>query len=187
MPPLRNGSWIVTVPLAAATVAYVVWVFSPARKAIGQMRNDIAEKQQYAAGATSTLSALARGKQEIEKTRAYSMGFRKRLAREKDLSLVFAKIHALADAATVHTTRFEPLPAIDHETIRCVPVVVGCTGSFAHIHEFLRGIEEMPQRTRATSVRMERPDEFGKNIVAELRLEVFVDNSDNSDYTNRSG
>jgi hypothetical protein len=83
-------------------------------------------------------------------------------------------------------TRFEPLPAADYETIHCVPVVVGCTGTFGQIHQFLKGLEQMPEQPWTASVRLDRTEESGKTIIAELRLEVFVDKSDNSDYAKRS-
>jgi Tfp pilus assembly protein PilO len=182
---MRRGSWIVTVPLVAATVAYLMWVFLPGRKAIGQLRNEIAEKQQQATDGISMGTTLSRGKQELEKTNGYVTGCRKQFASEKDLAFTLAKIHTLADAAAVRIMRFEPQTSIDYETFHSVPVVVGCTGSFSQVYEFVRTLEQTPSQICVNSVRIDQIAGFGNSVKCEVALEVFVDNSENSDYAKR--
>ena len=42
---IRRNSWIVTVPLAAAAVAYFVFFFLPNQRTIAELRNRIRQKQ----------------------------------------------------------------------------------------------------------------------------------------------
>ena len=53
-----RGNWIVTLPLAAAAVAYVMLGFLPGRKAIGELQQQVQQKQDYMSATASVAPAL---------------------------------------------------------------------------------------------------------------------------------
>ena len=69
---------------------------------------------------------------------------------------MLGRIHQEADAAGVRITRFDPQAPVVYEKLRRVPVVVGCTGSFSQIYEFIRKLETMPTSVWVGALRMEK-------------------------------
>jgi Tfp pilus assembly protein PilO len=105
---------------------------------------------------------------------------------ERELGVAFGKVHETANKAQVRITKFDPQAPAVYERLRRVPVVVGCTGSFAQIHEFLRTLEEMPLTIWVESMRMEKDPKTGRDVMCEITLGIFANNSDISGYANNS-
>lgn len=183
---VRRGSWIVTVPLAAAAIAYVTLVFLPGRRAIGEARDQIEQKRDYVTRATGLAAALHAAQQELEKAQAYSTAWEEHAPTQGRLSALYGRIHVLADAAGTTTTRFDPEPVVQYDKVCQIPLVVGCTGSFDQIWEFMRGLEGLQATIWMDSVNLERLDGVEGSITCELNLVVITDNLDISDYARRS-
>jgi Tfp pilus assembly protein PilO len=184
--PVRRGSWIVILPLAAVAAAYVVFFFLPGRRAIAELRQQARAKQDFVAEADRLQQTLRDGKQEMEKTQAYVAACRRRIPDEKELGTVFGRIHQVADAAGIRITRFDPQPPVVYETLRRVPVLVGCSGSFAQMYEFLRNLEALPTSLWVGSLKAEKDGRNAKNVQCEVGLAIFAGNSGHSDYVRRS-
>lgn len=184
--PVRRGSWIVILPLAALAAAYVTFFFVPGRRAVAQLREQIRAKQDSVAEATAVKQTFGRTQQEMEKTQAYVTSWLQRIPDEKEVGAVLGRIHQEADAAGARITRFDPQSPVVYEKLRRVPVVVGCSGSFSQIYEFVRKLETMPTSVWVGALRMEKDVKNAKNVQAEVGLVVFVGNSENSDYARRS-
>jgi type IV pilus assembly protein PilO len=187
--PARCRNWVVIVPLAAIAAAYVYLVFLPNRRAVAELRGRIKTKQEVVAGAEATLTSLGQARQELKRTKDYLAARRQRMAEEKDLGAVLGKIHELVNDAQIRITRFDPQQAVVYEQFRRVPCLVGCTGSFAKIYEFLRKLESLPTTVWVSSMRLEKDAKAAGSegsVQCDIVLAIFAANSDNSDYARRS-
>jgi Tfp pilus assembly protein PilO len=180
---INKGSLIVIVPVAAVVAAYVLWVYLPGKRAIADLREQIRTKQDYVLESEKLTKALREGKQELTRTETYVAACRRRASEEKDLGNILGLIHESANKARVRITRFDPQPPTSYERLRRVPVVVGLVGQFEQIHVFLRSLEGMPTYIWIGSVKMDVDTKSGKDIVGEIKFDVFVGNSDGSGYT----
>ena len=176
-----RGSWIVTVPLAAAAVAYLVAVFLPGRRAIATLQEEVTKKQEYVAQAAGLAKGLAATQQELEKTLAYTANWKKHAPAEGERAALYGKIHELAKAAGTLTTRFDPKPVNSRMRIRDYPLTMGCTGTFAQVHELLRSLETLPVEIWVDTVLIKKGSETGDSVACEANLVVFTDNPESSD------
>ena len=179
---IRRNSWLVTVPLAAAAVAYISLSFLPERRAIGKARQQVRQKQDYIVRAGSLATALQIAKQELKKTGTYNTAWEQHAPAQAELSGLYGKIHELAKAAGVTITRFNPEPVVRYEKISRIPIGMGCVGSFAQICEFLEGLEGLPLKIWANECHLARGEQNGQGVSCELTLDVFTCNLENSDY-----
>ena len=187
--PARCQNWVVIVPIAAVAAAYVYFVFLPNRRVLAELREQTKTKQDIVAGATGIQASLGQARRDLEKAKTYVAACRQRLAKEKDLGTVFGKIHELADEAKVHVTRFDPQQPVVYEQLLRVPCLVGCTGSFDQIYEFLRKLESLPTVAWVSSMHLQKDGKggaSGKSARDDIILEVFAVNSEDSDYVKRS-
>jgi len=179
---IRQGSWIVTLSLIAAAVAYLLVIFLPGRRVIGELRSQVSQKQDYLAQNIGLAKGLMAAQQELEKTRAYNTAWNERAPAEGELSIFYGKINELAKAAGTVTTRFDPKPVQVHEQTREIPVTMGCTGTFAQIFELLRSLENLPPTIWLDTVQFKKNKEVGNTVAGEINLVVFANNPDNSNY-----
>ena len=184
--PIRRGSWIVILPLAAIAGGYVFLFFLPGRRAIAELRQQVRAKQDFVAEADKLQQTLRETKHEMEKTQAYVAACRRRIPDEKELGAVFGQIHQVADAAGIRVTRFDPQPPVVYEQLRRVPVLIGCIGSFAQMYEFVRNLEALPTLLWVGTLKTEKDGRNVKNVQCEIGLAIFAGNSEHSDYVKRS-
>jgi Tfp pilus assembly protein PilO len=173
---LHRSSWIVTVPLAVAAVAYLLFFFLPGRRANARIEEELAEKQEYVAGAATVAATLRAAEQELERAQQYTAAWKHDAPAEGSRSLLFGKMHDLAKAAGVAVNRFEPKPVEHRAQLRGFPVVIGCTGKYAQVHEFLRALESHPATIWADAVLIQRPKELGETVDCEVSLVIFTNN-----------
>ncbi|HEV2972178.1 MAG TPA: type 4a pilus biogenesis protein PilO [Pirellulales bacterium] len=177
----RYGSWTVTISLAAATVLYLLVSFFPTARAIKSLRDEIRNDESYITHATSLTIALAQNQSELERTREYTTSSRQRLPTHGTFSALLGRITKQADVAGAGTTRIEPQPEVELDTLRVVPVVFAAKGSFVEICRLLAGLEGLPERMWLDDVRFEALRETGQKMKCEMRLVVFAGKSENSD------
>jgi Tfp pilus assembly protein PilO len=182
----RPGSWIVTVSLVAAAVAYMLLIFLPGRRAIGELREQLGRKQSFLAQNASLAQALTAARHELEKAETYCAAWKQRAPAEGELSALYGKINELTKAAGTITTRFDPKPVAVHERTREIPVTMGCTGTFAEVFALLRSLESLPPTIWLDTVQFKKNGETGASVAAEINLVVFANNSEDSDYVKRS-
>lgn len=182
----RRNSWIVTVPLAAAAVAYFTLSFLPERRATAEARQQIKQKQDYIVQAGGLAAVLRTAETELKRTRAYTAAWQERAPVEGGLSATYGRIHELAKAVGAKVTRFDPEPAVRYETISQIPIKMECGGPFAGICEFLEGVEKLPLVIWAEEVTVKQDGQNGKQVLCELILVVFSNNSENYDYVGKS-
>jgi Tfp pilus assembly protein PilO len=184
--PVRHSSWMVTIPLAVAAVAYVFFVFLPQKRAIGQIREQIKQRQDYIVEAGTRAGAVEAAQEELETTTAYSTAWSQRAPAERGLSATYARIQELAKAAGTAVVRFDPEPVVRYETISLAPLKLGCIGSFAEVCGFLEDLERLPLGIWVTELRLERSRQNEESVQCEITLGIFACNSEDSDYANQS-
>jgi Tfp pilus assembly protein PilO len=160
---------------------YLLVSFFPTARAIKSLREEIRSDESYIAQATSLTIALAQDQSELERTREYTTNSRQRLPAHGRISAFLGRITKQADVAGAGTTRIEPQPEVELETLRVVPVVFAANGSFVEISRLLAGLEGLPERIWIEDLRLEGAREIGQKMKCELRLVVFAGNSEISD------
>ncbi len=178
----KRNDWMITVPLAAVAVAYVVLVFLPGRRATDELKDQIALKQQTIGQTPGSVNALKASGKELARTRAYNTAWEQHAPARGEIPILHAKIRELAESAGTVITRFDPERSQTHGVLREIPLSVGCTGAFVEIFEFLRGLEGMPEAIWINSFNLEKTDATRGTMDCEISLVVFADNPENSDY-----
>jgi Tfp pilus assembly protein PilO len=177
----RRSSWMLTMLPAAVAVAYVVFAFLPGRRAIADLRDQVAQKQNYVGQFEDVAKALAAAERELERTQTYTKAWKQRAPTDEDRSALYGRINALAKQADTVTTRFDPKPVNPHSHVRELPLTMACSGTFAQVHEFLRSLESLPVAIWVESLVIKRTGETGGCVTCETSLLVFTDNPENSD------
>jgi len=175
---LTKRSWIVTVLLAGASVAYVFLVFLPGQQAAAKLREELREKQQYVISAERLLIAIEDARAETAAAEGFAEQWRQRSADRHSISRVFASMMALAKEQQVVVTRFDPQPRVEMETVHQIPLVLSCEGEFSQVFAFLASIERLPTVCWMDDLSMKHIE---GRMRSEVRLRIFADNPDNSD------
>jgi Tfp pilus assembly protein PilO len=190
MPTTENkfhcSSWLVTIPLVAIAAIHIVFVFFPGRKVISQLQKDIEYRQIYISNAANVSVKLADAQQELVKVKSYIENWRRMAYAINRLPVLYGDINKLSKQAGTTTSRFEPQMIIEFGMIRQIPIHMACTGTFAQIHEFIRSLEGLPQTIWIDQLRFDKPGQTGENVLCEINLVVFSDNSKLSNYVDNS-
>jgi len=184
---LLENSWAIPLLTAGVAAAYLFLVFLPGQKAMGQLANDLATKQDFVSQTGMMSPAMKVSEQEVKKTLEYNAAWKGAAPTEGQLSALFGQIHTLAKTSGLTTTRFDLQEPEVLARVQRVPVVIGCTGSFDQIARFLAQLERLPQTIWIEDLRIEPAGKAGEVVQCEVSLVVFADNPENSDQVNSSG
>jgi Tfp pilus assembly protein PilO len=180
-PKFKGQSWVVTLSLCAAAVAYVFFMFLPEQRSIGDVRAEVDTKRRFIGGAHKTYETIEVAQVELLETQQFCERFAERLPSEAQRSALYARIYLAAKQAGANTTRFEPQPATDYETLRQMRLSMSVSGSYEHIFDFLRRLETLDEVIWINELRLEAPNQAGQDITCEVSLAVFAANPKNSD------
>jgi len=177
---MKKRSWIITTVLAAVALAYAFLVFLPGQKAIGKLRLELQEKQQFIAQSQMVAASVEDTKKRLDDTRQFAKDWQESAPGESELSLLFGQIADAAKQSSVRTVRFDPQPVKKMDTIWKISVALGVEGSFSQVMELFRRIETLPVTIWVEDVQMEATEKDTKDVRCELNLVIFADNPDNS-------
>lgn len=177
---------MITLPIAAGAVAYVLLVFMPGQRTAGELKSQIAERQEHLAHAASTGTALVAAEEELRLARQYRDRWRQGAPHATRLSDLYARIHQLEKQSGVQTARFDPQPIVPKESITEVPLSIGCVGAFADVWRLLYGLERIPATLWVQRVHIEKSAGHAKHVRCKVDLAIFADNRENSDYAEKS-
>ncbi|MBN1591344.1 MAG: type 4a pilus biogenesis protein PilO [Pirellulales bacterium] len=178
--PQRN-SLIVTIPLVVVAIAWLLLVFFPMQKAIGRLQVESREMQQYCEHTSSRLPMLRRTGRDLADTRESVARWNDTTPSRRDLTALLGKITALARAAGLRTTRFDPETIVTHERLARAPLSIEVVGPFSHLFSFLSELESLPQTIWIEHLEIEKGGVNSHNVSCSLKLVIFVDNANNSD------
>lgn len=176
-----RGSWMITLPLAAIATAFLTLIFLPEQRRIDALHHEMRAKQDYVLAAGQMAGRLNALNADLTETLAYGAAWRGRAVDSTGVTVLCGKIAQLAHGAGVVTARFAPGSPRRLERLERVPLSMVCYGSFAQLQKFLAGLESCPQRLWLNGVKLQADGESGKDVRCELTVEVFVDDSENSD------
>lgn len=171
---------MITIPAGGLAVAYLFFWFLPHQETLRAMSRDLEGKRDFVIQAGRALPAFEAGSQALRETAAFVTTWQAAAPEEPELSALFGRVTELANQSGLTTTRFDPLPAIDGETIRRVPVTYGCTGSLAQIFDFIHKLENLPQAIWADGLKIEAVREDAESLVCEISLVIFSEKSGDS-------
>lgn len=183
----RKTTWIAILSAAALSTAYVVLMFLPQQRVIRERAGQLQAKQNYVVASGNVAAAIHATRGELERAESYNAAYSDATPPEGELADVLGRIDALVVTSGVTPTRFDPEPAVKMEKLRRVPVVVGCSGTFAQLSQLLCGIESLPQLVWIDRIQIEKSREDGGAVECEIDLSVFADNPDESDQVNIAG
>ena len=178
-----SGSWMLTLPVAGLAVAYVYFFFLPGQESLRVLADEVAAKKLYIADSATSLAAIETVGRELAEVRCAVAAWQEQAARGGDFNELFGQTIALAKLAGLATTRFDPQPAEPTEPtekVERVGVVLGVSGTFAQVGQFLHDVESLPQTIWVDSIHLEQSREVGKGVMCEASLVIFGDNSGNS-------
>ena len=103
-----RGSWLVTVPLAAITVAFLMLLFLPGQRRIEALHADLRVKQDFVFGAGQMAVRIHTLDAELAETRKYNETWRLRSSDSAAVTALCGRIAQLAQDSGVSTSRFAP-------------------------------------------------------------------------------
>lgn len=174
--PKKSQSWLVTLPVAGAAVAYVWYIFLPGQQTLNTLRSELLSKRTFAFNLTKYESDTRTIVGEMDAARKYIEQSNRALVGPNDMSRLYGEIAAIAKQAGVETTRFSPDPPRSYAKIMKYPVNLGCEGSFAQVASLIEGLERLPQRVWLEHVSIEAVEDKEGLLRCELSLEVFANN-----------
>jgi Tfp pilus assembly protein PilO len=184
---ILQGKWLLPLATVAVGIAYFVLLFLPNRRSIGELAEQVACKQQAVVQVAQGSQALLTTQKEIQRATAYVAVWQSALPREGSLARLFRRIGGLARSSHVSMTRMAPQEPLAMARLRRVSVLMGCTGSFSQIADFLQRLEKLPQSLWINDLRLEGSGKDGRFMKCEMTLEIFADNLEISDCVKSSG
>lgn len=183
MKPLtkKPRSWMVTAALSATAIAYVVFVFLPGQRAIGDMRKQLHEKQQFIVQADRLVFAIERASADLQSAHEYAEGWRAEAPSEAKLAAKLGQITQRAQQSGLTLGRFDPQPVVKLDAVWQAPITLVGEGDFQQICEFLRLVETMPGTVWVQNLRLDNGGKEDGPLRCEMTLTVFADNRDISE------
>jgi Tfp pilus assembly protein PilO len=180
----HNGkprTWLITALLAAIAVAYVIFVFLPGQRSIGEFRAQVQERRQQILQAQTLTRTVALARQRLADTREVGQQWRARAPRHTQLITHFASLTQQAEAAGVAIDRLDPLPAVELHLITQQNVTLQFHAPFVAVFDFIRRLEALPGTTWVRNLRLHTVAEADRMLRGELTLTIFVDRTDYAD------
>jgi len=178
---LKGKTWLMTLPLAIAAVAYVYWLFLPEQQRISDIRAELETHQDFMANAQLIASSIKLAEAELGATNLFTEQWEEHSPDVTDLSQLFGQINAAAKESGTRTTRFDPQVTEQSETLRRIPLVIEVAGSYDGIFDFLHRLEAFPATIWVDDMRLESLQKDGKEMKCELTLAIFAANPRKSD------
>jgi Tfp pilus assembly protein PilO len=184
---IARTSWVTTIFLGGLALGYLFLFLVPSQRAMERLSEELATEQDFIAQVDALIPAIEVTQRQLSRTLKYNARWVDIAPSEGELAGVYGKIHALAKAAGVATTRFDPQPAVQYEKVRMISVAVGYNGTFQQMCRYLHDLEALPQTIWIDNLQLQLDSKLGKDVHCELTLAVFVDKTDESDQVKGSG
>jgi len=177
----RHTNYALVIVLIGIVAVYAITVFLPNRRNAMALQQQLQTDRAFIAQTADLSDAIANVRKEIEQIENYTTKWREKTPRKSEIPRLFAKLDYLAARAGVSTVRLDPLPVIEHESLRQVPVTLAVTGSFTQVFSLLNGIETLSEPIWIDDVKMEATREDTDSVECQLKLVMFASKSEDSD------
>lgn len=179
----RHHSWLVTLPLVAIVIVYIVVVVVPGRRALAVLNNELADKQAAIAGSGHTAVAIAQTQRDLARVDAYCQRWQPSACDSSHVAAIYGRLAELLKESGVSTTRFAPAATEKHDLIEKILVKVAFTGKPNDVARLLESVEKLPERVWIESCEI-APRDGDKNeqiMQGEFVLAIFTGNSGKTD------
>lgn len=178
--PKRN-SWLVTLSLVGAVVAFLMFVFLPGKRQIAELRETLREKRAFIASTTSLQAQIEETENNLQQCQAFNDAWVRSAGDEQAVPSTFAEINQQAKTAGTIITRFDPLDVTARHAISEFPVALSVSGSFAQTFQFLAKLEQLPQTIWLDELQLDVSRKNRQEIECSAKLVIFAANSKKSD------
>jgi Tfp pilus assembly protein PilO len=165
----------------ACAIAYVMFVFLPGQRAIGELNRLRHEKQQHILESTSLVEQLSVAQQRLSLTQTCSRNWRATAPDQAELVATYAGLTEAAQAAGLALRRFDPQSPVEGQLIGEHNLSLEWQGSFPQLFEFIRRLEQLPPTIWVRQFNLAAGNADGETLQGGLTLTIFVDHADNSD------
>jgi Tfp pilus assembly protein PilO len=174
----KPKTWLVTGLLAAAAVAYVVFVFLPLQHSMNKLRQQVQERRQQIMQAQSLVGTVAQTRLRLAAAREVSQQWRAAAPRPAQIITHYASLTQQAEEAGVAIDRLDPLPAVELSLIAQQNVAMQFHGPFSAVFDLLHRLEALPGTLWVRDLRMQAITDNDNTLKGELTLTIFVDRTD---------
>jgi len=174
----KPKTWLITGLLAAGAVAYVVFVFLPFQRSIGELRSQLQERRQQIMQAQSLGGTVVQARLRLASAREVAKEWRADAPRQAQLITHFASLTKQAEEAGVAIDRLDPMPAVEMHLIAQQNVTMQFHASFGAVFDLLRRLEALPGTIWVRDLRLHANSEVDNSLRGELTLTIFVDRAD---------
>lgn len=176
----KAPTWMVTLGIALAALAYVLLVFLPFQKTIANLSRQLRDKHLHVVQADQLTLPLTVERQRLAKIRQHTQRWEQHAPDPQELAAFFARISEQARQSDVQLVKFEPQPPRNLQSLRQYAVALSIQGDFEQLFEFLTRIEKLPQTIWPSHVRMSQP-EGAASLHCEMTLTFFGDLAGSAD------
>jgi Tfp pilus assembly protein PilO len=174
----KPKTWLVTGLLAAAAVAYVVFLFLPLQHSINKLQQEVQERRQQIMQAQSLVGTVGQARLRLTAAREVCQKWRTDAPRPSQLITHYASLSQKAEESGVVIDRLDPLPAVDLHLIAQQNVTMQFHAPFAAVFDFVHRLEAIPGTLWIRDLRLQAASENDNTLRGELTLTIFVDRSD---------
>ena len=177
----KPKSWILTVLISAAALAYAFFVFLPAQKSIASLRSELAGQRKEILELGSLETEIVGLQRRIAAVRATLETWQEHAPTERETATFIGVVSQLAQQAGARVERITPRSVGNMAALRQHPADLTVEGDFVQIADFLRRLEQRPETIWITRVNLTASGAAGASVRCELSFTVFTDNPNNSD------
>jgi Tfp pilus assembly protein PilO len=174
----KPQTWLVTGLLAAAAVAYVVFIFLPLQNSINKLRQDVQERRQQIMQAQSLVGTVAQTRVRLTAAREVCQRWRAESPKQAQIITHYASLTQQAEEAGVSIDRLDPLPAVELNLIAQQNVTMQFHGPFSAVFDLLHRLESLPGTLWVRDLRLQAITDNDNTLKGELTLTIFVDRTD---------
>src|SRR5438105_8251689 len=168
----KPKTWLVTGLLAAAAVAYVVFIFLPLQQSINKLRQQVQERTQQIMQAQSLVSTLAQTRQRLTAAREVCHEWRAEAPRPAQIITHYASLTQQAQEAGVAIDRLDPLPAVELSLVAQQNVTMQFHAPFSAVFDLLHRLEALPGTLLLRDVRLQAATDDDYTRPGELTLAI---------------
>jgi Tfp pilus assembly protein PilO len=177
----KPKSWILTVLIAGAVLAYAFFAFLPTQKSIAGLRSELAEQRKEVLERGSLEAEIVGLQSRIAVVRATLDAWREHAPTEQETATFIGVVSQLAQQAGARVERITPRSVVNMAALRQHPADLTVEGDFVQIADFLRSLEQRPETIWITRLNLTASGDAGASVRCELSFTVFTDNPGNSD------
>jgi len=201
-----RSTWLIIGGAIGVGAIYCVVVLLPLRSAVGNLNDQIQQKQQYVISTGQLPSAIESLQQDVQLAEEYRNLWLEKAGTKDHFAEALGKIHSLIEKEGLQTDRISPEPPKDMESVSSAEVSITLTGPFMGVVQFLNRVESLDEEVLVKGVSIEgyggkdlnanngetglgMGDLAGDSasaasgiVTCQVTLVVFTGNNGNSDY-----